>query len=216
MKLGLGCCEWFDVINMPSETYTSCVRFQKALLVSHRAQMAAHVTLPPRGECSHYCCVVWQLNMETLFALVKYFLVCPLFFLLLPCTLIGSTKSSKIEWLSQKWKFIVPPQPTRLVNNGTFTKNPKPTAPTFIPLPVPLLYAKTAAKIHPKQSPFLLIETFQLSVNIVYFGEAGANSRLRGKNSPNAVGKCIYAIKLLSLFSTFFMIIKGLKYFTRH
>lgn len=68
-------------------------------------------------------------------------------------------------------KVYCPPQPTRLVNNGTFTKNPKRTAPNFIPLPV-TLYAKTAAKVHPKQSPFLLIETFQLSVNSVYSIEA--------------------------------------------
>lgn len=72
------------------------------------------VTSGPRdsvspGEYSHYCCVVWQLNMETLFALVKYFLVCLFFFL--PRTLIGSTKSSKTQWLSQKWKFIVPLSP---------------------------------------------------------------------------------------------------------
>lgn len=59
MKLGLGCCEWFDVINMPSETYTACVCFQKALLVSHRAQMVAHVTLSTRGGVLTLllCCV---------------------------------------------------------------------------------------------------------------------------------------------------------------
>lgn len=54
-------------------------------------------------------------------------------------------------------KVYCPHQPTRLVNNGTFTKNPKPAAPTFIPLPVPL-YAKTAAKVHPNNPSFFSLK----------------------------------------------------------
>lgn len=54
-------------------------------------------------------------------------------------------------------KVYCPHQPTRLVNNGTFTKNPKPAAPTFIPLPVPL-YAKNAAKVHPNNPSFFSLK----------------------------------------------------------
>lgn len=80
-------------------------------------------------------------------------------------------------------KVYCPPQPARPINNGTFTKKPEPTTPTFLPLPVPL-HAQTAAKVHRKQSPLLLIEAFQLSANSVYPSEA---LQLH-TNGPNAGG----------------------------
>ncbi len=112
-------------------------------------------------------------------------------------------------------KVYCPPQPTRLVNNGTFTKNPKPTAPTFIPLPVPL-YAKTAAKIHPNNPPFSSLKPSNCLLT-VFTPLKPSNSTLRGKNSPNALsGNCMYTIKLQSSFLTFLIIIKSFKHFTRH
>lgn len=106
-------------------------------------------------------------------------------------------------------KVYCPPQPTRLVNNGTFTKNPKPTAPTFIPLPVPL-YAKTAAKIHPNNPPFSSLKPSNCLLT-VFTPLKPSNSTLGGKNSPNALGgNCMYTIKLQSSFLTFLIIIKGL------
>lgn len=93
-------------------------------------------------------------------------------------------------------KVYCPPQPARPINNGTFTKNPELTTPTFLPLPG-LLYARTAAKVHRKQPPpLLLIEAFQLSASGVYPPEP---LQLH-TNGPNAGGNRAHSIKCQSAF----------------
>lgn len=56
-------------------------------------------------------------------------------------------------------------------------RNPELTTPTFLPLPA-LLYAQTAAKVHRKQSPLLLIEAFQLPANSVYPLEPSSSTQM--------------------------------------
>ena len=83
-------------------------------------------------------------------------------------------------------KVYCPPQPTRLVNNGTFTKNPEPTVPTFVPLPTPPC-AKTAAKVHPNNPPFYSLKPSNCLLT-GFTPLKPSNSTLTGKSRPNAVG----------------------------
>lgn len=147
--------------------------------------------------------------METLFVLVKYFLV---YFFFMPNALISSTKSSKFEWLFQKRRFIVPLSPP-----DSYIMAHLPKISSWLPPPsyhYPYhCTPKNAAKEHWKQSPLLSTETFQLSVNSVYAVRA---VQFYTQNGPNADGNCVYSIKLQSAFLTFLITIKSFKYFTGH
>ena len=77
-EFGFGFCEWIISLECPKKHIQRCLCvFPVSTNSVTSGQNGSPCDCVSPGECSHYCGVVWQLNMETLFALVKYFLVLP-------------------------------------------------------------------------------------------------------------------------------------------